>query len=182
MARGHLFWHVPHWFEGAPAAGAGIQNVGDSMLAALVDEHDITHLGQDNFVVVRVIGQYQYNMTAAVALDTYIHSRVYVTTADSTTVALRDLDARDDADSSFLWHNIELYRTQQNNSPAGSWLNSSSASVNQPSQTRNGSFDITVNRRVEEGTAMVFHGQTSPGFPDNEFALKLWVRLLMREA
>lgn len=181
MARGNLFWHVPHWYSGAPGAGFGIGNVGGDILAALIDEHDIAHIGQDNFTVVRIIGQYQITSQQVVPNERYLYHRVYVTTADSLTIALRTLNTADDADSSFLWNEVEQFRVAQNGGLAGSWTAASAAGINQPAQNRNGSFDITVNRHVNEGTALVWHTQVFPATGDDEFRLKLWVRLLVRE-
>ncbi len=183
MARGHLFWHVPHWFSGAPAATAGILSTGSDVVAALVDEHDNQDLGQDNFVVERIIGQYQVTTNdVAGAVDRYIHSRVYVCQADDTTLSLRDLTTVADADSSFLWANVQMFRVAANSTSEGSWLHSGGAGLNQPATERNGTFDIRVGRRVEEGTALVFHTQCFPLVLDNELILKLWVRVLLREA
>lgn len=183
MAKGNLFWHVPSWFEGGPDAGEGdASNVGADLAVALVDEHDIVHLGQDNFVCERLIGQYQYTSEEVVPLDHYIHSRVYVCQADSTTLALRNLNRQDDADSSFLWHNVELFSTSMAGNTGGDWLSSAFSQLNQPATSRNGSFDIRVNRRINEGTALVFQGTIIPIPVNLTFHLKLWVRLLLREA
>ncbi len=181
MARRSLFWHVPHWYSGAPGSGFGIGNVGGDILAALIDEHDIAHIGQDNFTVVRIIGQYQITSQQVVPNDRYIFHRVYVTTADSLTIALRTLNTADDADSSFLWNEVAYHTTAMDGDNRGSWRGSNGAGLNQPSQDRNGSFDINVNRKVDEGTALVWHTQVFPATGDDEFRLKLWVRLLVGE-
>lgn len=183
MAKGNLFWHVPVWFNGPPDAGEGdATNIGANAAVALIDEHDIVHIGQDNFVCERIIGQYQYTAEQAIAADRYIHSRIYVCQADDTTLALRDLNTAADADSSFLWHNVEQFQVAQNNTSLGSWASSGSSGQNQPSAMRNGSFDIRVNRRVNEGTAMIFQGAIFPIPINLEFHLKMWCRLLIREA
>ncbi len=182
MARRSLFWHVPHWYSGAPGSGFGIgNNASGDIIAALIDEHDIVHIGQDNFTVVRIIGQYQITSQQAVAADRYIFHRVYVTTADSATIALRTLNTADDADSSFLWNNVEFYTSGQDSNNVGSWQSGTASTVNQPGMERNGTFDINVNRKVDEGTALVWHTQIFPGPPEDDFRLKLWVRLLVSE-
>ncbi len=192
MARGKFYWFCPEWDGQAVQGGAapGIPNIGNDIAISLIDT-DFADPGdprQDNFVVERIIGQYKVNaVTPAEGGDRVIHHRVYVADSDSTSIALRNLYTADDADSSFLWHKVDVFAPAMIDSAWGNWGKQGTSEPPVPFQNgRLGGFDIKVGRRVEEGQTLVWHTQVhqSVAIPldDDTFFVQLWIRLLMREA
>lgn len=179
MAKGHMFWHAPEWFLGSPSTSVGIANVGADIIVELVNTEDVSSLAQDNFVVERVIGQYKVVSNDATPLSRYLHHRVYVTMGDSASLNLRTLSTADDADTSFTYHKVEHFTVGMHNNVAGSWAVNE---VKQVSEARLGAFDIRVGRLVKEGTSLIWHTEILPTPSDDEFAMQMWVRVLLREA
>ncbi len=186
----NLYWHVPAWYENHQSRVIvdGFGNTNFDIVAELINT-DFQEPGdprQDNFVVERVIGQYLLAAgTSAEGGDRIIHHRVYVAEGDQDAVNLRDLYTQDDADTSFLWHKVDAYSTNQIDTAWGTWAN---GDANSPAPAfmdgRLGSFDIKVGRRVEEGTSLIWHTQLKhegANLTDNTWVLSLWCRVLMRE-
>lgn len=183
MARkSNFFWWVPFW-------GETLLNTGQDTVGLLVDtESGNTEFPQqDNFVVERIFGQWQLVSSTGLDDNVVYHQRVYPTVADATTVALRDLDSRDDADSDFMWHAVHMWSAQQGVGTIGSWASGGAGTgfeVQPPfSNGRYGHVDIKVARRIQEGEALVWHLQSTNGVPpaDSTVQLRLWLRVLLRE-
>lgn len=184
MARGQLFWHVPFWFSGTPSVATGDGNIAENIALELVNTETTAALGQDNFVVERIIGQYLLTNADTTPSDTFVHHRVYVTMGNTSSFFLRDLSTADDADSSFLWHKVELFPAVAGGATAiaGNWRDSTASNVHRPDEGRNGTFDIRVNRRIREGESLLWHTQLEPTPTDGDFRMKMWVRCLLKEA
>ncbi len=189
MSKGKFYWHVPEWGgdDPTPSATAGVPNVDNDIVVELVNT-DFAAPGdprQDNFVVERVIGQYMLRADAsASSVNRFVHNRVYVADGDQNAVSLRDLFSQDDADSSFLWHQVIPWEGGNNNEPWGSWVNGVAGAPQVPFESgRLGNIDIRVGRRIEEGQSLIWHTQLFNGaiLPSNDFFLHLWCRVLMRE-
>ncbi len=183
MARkSHFFWWVPEngWGEGAA-------NVGSDTVISLVDTEPGSGSTpqQDNFVVERIIGQWQVVSLTGLADQVVYHQRVYPTIASGAGVALRDLEVRDEADSDMLWHQVNMWGSNNGESSLGSWAGHSSQfhPVAPFMQGRYGHFDIKVARRVNEGESLIWHLQSTQGVPpgDGTVSLFLWCRVLLRE-
>lgn len=192
MARKrNWYWYCPEWGGNAvdPNPLSGVMNVGSNIVIELVNT-DFAAPGdprQDNFVVERIVGQYLLTAIAtAEGGDRFVHHRVYQADGDQTSVALRELNTQDDADTSFLWHKVDGWSQSRNGVAWGGWAHPGGLNEAQVpfEHGRSGHFDIKVGRRIEEGQSLLWHTQldaaaTPPN--DNEFGLFLWVRLLMRE-
>ncbi len=186
----NYYWYCPAWSaEGQMNPSIGISNVGNDIVVPLIDT-DWAPPGdpvQDNFVVERIIGQFLLHGDAtAPAQDRIVHHRVYVADSDSTSIALRNLYTQDDADTSFLWHLVDGFSADSPGNAWGNWKKGAASTLGSTfMNSRLGSFDIRVGRRVEEGQTLLWH--TSLENPlistldDNEFSLMYWCRLLMRE-
>jgi len=183
------FWHVPPggWGAISPAT-PGVSSIGGDVVIVLVDGESgpiSAHPEIDNFVVERIVGQYMIMMHALSPppLGAGVHSRVYVADADVGSVGVRDLESADDAETSFLWHQVDAVDGDANNEPFGNW-----ATLARPATDgvgfmgRHGHLDIRVGRRVEGGQALLWHSQFNPTAVDTAYSVKLWVRLLVREA
>ncbi len=182
MAKGNLFWHVPEWFGGGPASSLGVDNVDQDIFVQLVDTEDVAALGQDNFIVERIIGQYLIVSDAVAPADRFLHHRIYVTMADLTTVNLRTLNTADDADTSFMYHKVELFTVQMAGTPRGTWSSDTAGFSARESNARLGMFDIRVGRRVREGESLIWHTMIVPTPTSDEWHLQMWVRVLLKEA
>ncbi len=190
MSRAKRFyWHVPEWCanDSLPTAASGVPNVGNDIVIELVNT-DFAAPGdprQDNFVVERVVGQWMLRADAsAPGTDRFMHHRVYVADGDQNAVSLRDLFTQDDADSSFLWHHVFPWEGGHNNEPWGTWTNGTVSAPQVPfGESRLGTFDIRVGRRIEEGQSLIWHTQLFGGvaLESNDWFLHLWCRVLMRE-
>ncbi len=194
--RRNTFWHVPVWSGGQdnePASGLnGTGNEGPDIVNVLVDTNQSLFSLQperDEFVVKRIIGQYRVSGTeTAGAKNRFMAHRVYPVTSDASSVALRDLYSRDDADSDFLWHQVDPWAAQYDADAWGQWQNAEQSGVPAGRQYmgRFGHFDIGVNRRISEGESLIWHTQFSKqggGTPaDDVYFLQLWIRLLVSEA
>jgi len=187
-----MYWHVPAWYEsripGANGDASAFTNVGRDILIPLINT-DFAAPGdprQDNFVVERIIGQWQLvSKATALAGDALMHHRVYVADSDSTTVSVRDIYMRDDADSSFLYHHVSGWPNAAVGTGFGSWRLGGSAEPQSPVMMgRQGHVDIKVGRRVEEGQTLLWHTQVSSSAfapVDDDWELHAWFRVLMRE-
>ncbi len=138
----------------------------------------------DQFVVERIVGQYLMTTIESVAVNRYGHHRVYVADTDATSVAIRDLIIADDAETSFLWHQVDPMSNALQNDIFGTWNHHGAG---QPEATpwmgRLGNIDIKVGRRIDQGSSLIWHTQFEPAPPaDNTWFLKLWLRMLVREA
>ncbi len=186
-----FYWHAPSWEPRDAIGGAQLgehQNVANDIVVELIntDFADPGDPRQDNFVVERIIGQYKISADAgALAGDRFVQSRVYVADGDKNSVSLRNLYDIDDADSSFLWHQVDAFSAAAVGSNWGTWRQGGSADPTVPFMSgRLGSFDIRVGRSVPEGRSLLWHTQLKNGglaLDDDTWFLSLWVRLLMRE-
>lgn len=196
MARSRskpFWWHVSDeaWDPGAPV-NAGIPNQGVDIVLVLVDTEEPVAAEpvvpeRDDFVVERIIGQFMIRGEQPVQRNYFIHERVYVVDAGGGVVALRDLAAASEADTSFLYHNVTQWMAEMNSDTWGQWQEA--AVDNRPSVSNSmihGPFfrDIKVGRRIREGEALIYHwqlvGTVDPG--DAEFSVKPWLRTLVRSA
>lgn len=182
------FWHVPPgtWYTGSPVVLAGNGNVVGDIVVPLVDSETTIAIRPqiNNYVVERIVGQYMFTADESAPTDRFIHSRVYVADADATSVALRTLDTVDDAETSFLWHQVDPWAITYDTDTFGTWQQSGGGNPQStPWQGRQGHIDIRVGRRIEGGTSLIWHSQLEPAPPANDtFFLKLWLRFLVREA
>lgn len=188
------WWHVvaDGWSNGAPI-NAGVTNVGVDIVIPLVDTEEAAALENDlvpehdEFVVERLIGQWQLRGEQVAPSNYFVHERVYVTQSTAGTVALRDLVAAGEADTSFLYHNVTLWSASFNNDVWGNWQVGGVGDATPPEANvaQHGPLfrDIRVGRRLEEGEALVYHwqlrGTVAPG--DAEFSVKCWFRTLVRQ-
>ncbi len=191
MASRKMFWHVPQacWHAGIVQGGTGNTNNGRDIIVGLVATSPATNLSVpdnvDDFVVKRIVGQYLIQGDEDVANDYVVHHRVYPTTSDATSVAVRDLDSADEAESDFLWHMIEPWSNVQDGRLWGNWNGGGVVKPEVPFRNgRLGDVDITVNRRIGDGQDLIWHtffaGVALPD--DNAFDLFLWIRILLQEA
>ncbi len=185
-----FYWHVPEWGsdDSGPVAGNGLGNVGNDIVVELVNT-DFAAPGdprQDNFVTERVVGQYMIRAEPEAEVgDRFVHNRVYVADGDQNAVSLRDLYTQDDADSSFLWHQVMGFDGTIIGLPWGMWSRGGDADLQVAFEGgRLGNFDIRVGRRIEEGQSLIWHTQLDDGvvaLANDSWRLFLWVRVLMRE-
>jgi len=182
MAKGNLFWHVPEWFGGSPATSTGIDNVGPDIIVELVNTENVAALAQDNFIVERVIGQYLIVSNDPTPTDKFLHHRMYVTMGDATTVNLRLLSSADDADTSWMYHKVEMMTVAMQNSNIGTWRGSGGSGVLEDSGARKGMFDVRVGRRVNEGESLIWHTEIRVAPANDEFHMQMWCRVLLKEA
>jgi len=188
--RSKFFWHVPGpscWFVGPPVALGGNANVAGDIVVTLISAEggEGNRPELDNFVVERIVGQYMFTADESVAVRHHLHSRVYVADADASSIALRVLTQADDAETSFLWHQVDPWDTAQDGTQFGSWNDSGAGARPRvtPWMGRNGHVDIKVGRQIGGGRDLIWH-TTIVNAPaaDNTFYLKLWLRMLVREA
>lgn len=210
MARSSLFWHVPYWFNLPPGgASFSVGNSDDNCVAELLETETASDsIAPDRYWVERIVGQYQLHMNTDVVgyTDSFFHHRVYVAQAGSGYIQLRDPSVLEDADTSFLMHKVEYHHDRQvdngGGSGNGSWgfvqpLDSASGTVywngapaaaatrfNGPI-SRQGGFDIKVGRVVDEGESLIWHTKAKSNISwadsTNDWGLRLWVRLLIRQ-
>ena len=184
-----FFWHVPlgGWFPGSPGAPGINNNVGGDIISVLVDTEAVQsdRPDIDDFVIERVIGQYMLTGSEVVAVDHFVHHRVYVADSDSSSVAVRSLNTADDAETSFLWHRVEAWHENQNADVFGiPWTvaHAAFAATPTPWMGRHGHFDIKVGRRIGGGQSLIWHTELLAAPLGNDtFNLKLWCRVLLRE-
>lgn len=185
-----FFWHVPPdtWFGTGPVALGPDLNTGPDIVVTLIDTETVQSARPDidNFIVERIVGQYVVSKNEMTPTNHYAHSRVYVGPTNATSIALRDLASADEAESSFLWHQVDPLPAALDGEVYGTWTDSSSTVTLQPGATpfmgRFGHVDIRVGRRLEGGEALIWHTQiANPPAADDTIALKLWLRLLVRE-
>ncbi len=189
MAKSKLFWHVPGpscWFTGPPVALGGNSNVlGDIVVTLISAEGGEGNRPElDNFVVERIVGQYQMTGDETAAANRYMHHRVYVADADAAAIALRNLVQADDAETSFLWHQVDPWNSAQDATLFGSWNDSGAGA--RPTSTqwmgRFGNVDIKVGRKISGGRDLIWHTQlVNAPAANNTVYLKLWLRMLVRE-
>ncbi len=192
MAKGgrgkkSFFWHVPPggWYESGPSPTGGVLNVGNDIVVPLIDVETVIAAKPelDSFVVERIIGQYHFTGSEAPLVNRYLHHRVYKADADATSFTIRNLQTEDDAESSFLWHQVDPFSTDADGRAYGQW--GMTAAGNPDMETfmgRRGHLDIRVGRRVDQGEALIWHTRIFPAPAANDvYALKLWIRLLVRE-
>lgn len=194
MARSkQYFWHVPPgcWYGGAVPllAASTFSNVAGDIVVPLIDvESAISAKPEiDQYVVTRIVGQYLMNGDEASGSNRILHHRIYPTDADATGFAIRNIAVEDDAETDFLWHKVDAWAASMDGLAYGDWaVVASGGPAGALFGPRRGHFDIKVNRRVEQGRALVWHTQIGPNpvpaLPaDDTFFLALWLRLLVRE-
>ncbi len=188
---GRFFWHTSTlvWHSLGPSASVGNPNVLGDILVTLVNTESVGAAGDtpvnDQFVVERIVGQYQMVSNESVGVDRFCHHRVYVSDSDETAVGLRDLTTADDAETSFLWHQVDAHSQSLKQDVWGNWQSRSKGNdcTGTPWMGRFGHVDIKVGRRIEGGQSLIWHAQLEPAPPaNNEHFLKLWLRMLLREA
>ncbi len=185
--RQKFFWHVPPdaWHPAEPSAATGNANVLQDIVATLIDTESVQSARPDvdNFVVERIVGQYMLNKDAPSGLDEFWHSRVYVAPTNATAIALRDLRTADEAESSFLWHQLDPMPAVYDGDVWGNWQEAVGPTpAATPTMGRHGHIDIRVGRRLEGGEALIWHTQVHlPPAQNNTHFVKLWLRLLVRE-
>lgn len=186
-----FFWHSGTliWHQLGPSASVGNPNVGGDIIVTLVNTESVGAAGDtpvlDQFVVERIVGQYHVTSNESVGVDRYAHHRVYVADTDEMSVALRDLTTADDAETSFLWHQVDPHPKELMGDVWGAWQHPVSGvrPAATPWMGRHGHVDIKVGRRIDQGTSLIWHTQLEAApAADNEHFLKLWLRMLVREA
>ncbi len=189
MAKGDRQWHVPaDCWDNGPPGGIHIPNVADDLATVLISTDSAANLdvpdAADEYIVERVIGQWHLHGNQATPASFYIHSRIYPTISDATTVILRDLSTPDDAESDFLWHQVDAWHQSFDTDIFGNWGQPATAAPESVGfMGRKGHIDVRVNRRIKQGFALVWHTQLVGAVAplDNEFNLHLWCRMLLRE-
>jgi len=196
MARKNkgFFWHVGEgmWSDGAPGVQSSTvtTNNGIDIVVVLIDTVEPAAAEpvvpeNDNFVVERIIGQWQLRSTAAIARDAFIHERIYLAQVAPASISVRDLASQEQADTSLLWTQVTPWSAEWNNDSWGNWQGASVVS-DRPGIFRAGGpnfRDVRVGRRISEGEALIYHLQIEASTPpaDNEFHLEMWMRCLVRE-
>ncbi len=186
--RNKFFWHVPPaaWLVGGPILTTGTANILGDIVVELLSTETVQSARPDidNFVVERIVGQYMITGDEAAAANHFLHSRVYVAEIDATTISLRNLNTADDAETSFLWHQVDPWPNAADGDIFGTWVGDHGAGQPRatPSNGRLGNVDIRVGRCLEGGEVLIWHTQidAAPAANDTHF-LKLWLRLLVRE-
>ncbi len=190
MAKGDRQWHVPAecWHSGPPG-GVGILNIGADIATTLISTDSAANLdvpdNADEYVCERVVGQWMLHGNQASPSHAYVHNRIYPTTSDATTIVLRSLETADDAESDFLWHQVNAWTTTYDTDVWGNWQESGAGN---PSgigfMGRFGHVDVRVNRRIRQGFSLIWHSQIQSAVAplNGEFNLYLWLRMLLREA
>lgn len=189
MARKRkYFWHVPAscWFNQGPSGATGEANVGGDIVVSLLDAIGDTAARPqvDNWTIERIVGQYQFAGISGIGVNRFLHSRVYVAESDSGAISLRNLNLAEDAETSFLFHRVDLFHNSWDGDAAGNWQGT--ALGGSPAATawkaRHGDIDIRVGRRLEGGESLIWHTQMVPApAADDELFLKLWLRMLVSE-
>jgi len=187
--KSKYFWHVPLgcWSNQYPNAiiGAGAGNSGEDIIQFLVDTETVQsdRPDIDRFVVERIVGQYQVIGAETEAAPYMVHHRVYVADADSSSIALRNLGTADEAETSFLWHQVETWNVHWNNGVFGNWAGGNTLTpTTRQFMGRMGHVDIRVGRAIEGGQILCWHtqfrGAVAP--EDDEFDICFWLRILVR--
>ncbi len=191
MARGDLLWHTPAnaWYSGAPNVGGDITNTDVDLFQVLVQLDDAGALtipdAAGAYICERIVGQYMLTGSEVAPQQAFMHHRVYVTTSDSTSVALRDLTADDEVESSFLWHQVDPWAAVYDSDIWGNWQTHTSGNpAGERYMGRFGHVDIRVKRKIERGEALVWHTQIKAAAvpADDTYTLKLWLRCLLKES
>jgi len=183
------FWHVPDgcWYGGS-LGGPGIGNVANDIIVPLVDTEELagaepTVPNRDEFVVERIVGQWLLWGEEPVAYSWLVHERYYVTQGTAATLAIRDLAALGESDTSFLFHRVNPHSGAANGNVWGSWTGFLGGDV-LAGPPPLGFRDIRVGRRISEGEALIMHLQLAGNvhIPEDEsYQLYLWLRMLIRE-
>ncbi len=187
--KSRYFWHVPNngWHSSNPNPQLGVGNTNDDIVVPLIDSEIIPVTAtpeHDQWVVERIVGQWLLtSQEDAPVQHHYVHSRIYPVSADSVSVAIRSLQLAEEAESDFLWHHVSPWPTTFDTDTWGNWQTSGAGNPSgETYMGRFGHFDVRVGRRIEQGTALIWHTQMVPApTADNDFFLKLWLRLLVRE-
>lgn len=187
----NMFWHVPSWTEQTPSASGqwSFDTSGNMVIPLLETETASESIAPDNYWVERIVGQYvvKANKDTGAFLPFYMHSRVYVMPADQLGVDTRDLGQKDDADTSFMMHKVELIDDSINGAYAGNWGQGALDTMTlTPPISRLGGFDIRVGRKVEAGTALIWHSfMQGAEWPDGigqfSVGIDMWVRVLLKQ-
>lgn len=188
----NMQWHVPPgaWFQGGPGtAGSGIANVGEDIILDLVSTEGLVAGGSaipdsqgGRIWIERVVGQYNFSGGEVVAVPHFVHHRVYEADSDGASVGLRNLTTQDDAETSFMWHQVDPFPVGYNNLPLGGWggqTNLASIATVPFASGRLGHVDIRVGRMLEPGRSLVWHTQISPVPVGAGYGLRAWIRVLL---
>ncbi len=193
MARSKYHWYAPVWTDAGPHnPSTGTNNVGNEIVINLLNT-DWNPPGDpvaDNFVVERVVGQYLLHASMGASdVSRMVHHRVYVAPTDENTVSLREISTLDDADTSFLWHQVDGWGSGWADKTWGSWrqgVTGDPQTLATAWKGRQGHFDIGVGRFVGEGTSLLWHTELQSSvfgqLTDDTWALMMWCRVLMKEA
>jgi len=204
-------WYTPYWSQSAASwdmTPVVADTWGVSLLLVNPDGPGVDQLGETAIRVTRVVGQYRlrtnggagWNGTPTDQFPCTFHHRVYPVSGDGTNFFLRRLYNDEDADSDWMWHQVDEFDWEgaaQNDSTIQpgrqGWLSKAengSTSMVRPFQTgRFGHFDIKVDRRIDEGEGLVWRteidNQTAPqllphaGATEIRWYLDLWIRLFL---
>lgn len=191
MAKGDRQWHVSDvmWHNGPPS-GLHQANVGADLFFVIV-QGDVGGVAStvpdasDEWVVERVVGQYAFTGAEVAPANYFMHHRIYPTISDATSVALRDLSSADEAESDFMWHQVDPWSTVYDGDTWGNWQQQSSGNpTGDRFMGRYGHVDVRVSRRIRQGEALIWHTQFVAAAPpqDNAFNGMFWLRALLRAA
>ncbi len=163
----------------------GNANVGGDIVVTLISAEggEGNRPELDNFVVERIVGQYQVSGDESAAVNHFVHHRVYVADADAAAIALRNLLQADDAETSFLWHQVDPWANAADADVFGMWgLHAAGQPQATPWMGRLGHVDIKVGRKIQGGRDLIWHTQiVNPPAANNTMYVKLWLRMLVRE-
>lgn len=202
-------WFTPFW---GYAGGVSLAASNSLTIGLLGPEDDLTDpLEEKAYRVTRIVGQWQIRFTQIVleggqsqADAYYLTNRVYPVSSDGGTVYSRDLQNITDADTDWMWNQIDAWGTDElagaGGRSLGNWgipgpgSTSGSHRVQPFMSGRNGHFDIKVDRRIDEGEELVWKAQLNvyrlngasiwqeQNFTSGDFTIGLWMRMLVKEA
>lgn len=180
---------VLSWEGGGPTQG-GLANVGVDIVLPLVQTAEPAGADpevpdDDYFVVERIVGQWYLRSEQAIGRNYHVHERVYVVESGANFYALRDLVSREQADTSFLYHNVTAWMGGGWTADTwGNWQNGSTDVI--PAVQNAGQHgplfrDIRVGRRIAEGESLIYHWQFAGTIDpeDDDFFCKSWIRVLL---
>lgn len=201
-------WYVPAWGMARlnwQLDPSDLSTYGQSLELIVPDGPGADELYEASVRVTRIVGQYRMRIVDADSMTTgggvgptTVHHRVYPVSGDGTNFFLRFLHEVEDADSDFMWHQIDELPTEYYQAMGGvptavaaaGWYavdqNAPSVAMQPFQHGRFGHVDIKVDRTIDEGEALIWRTQFDPGgslpfsaATDVTCQLDLWLRMLI---
>jgi len=207
-------WYVPHWGPrviNETIEPADPSSYGWPVELVLPSGPGADELYEASVRVTRIIGQYCVRLSnvRSVANPIFIHNRIYPVSSDGASYFTRFLSDGEDADSDFLWHQVDQKPKAFYNDTAmasasqfgfdgwtQSWTDTaggtevSMETIAAPKDGRYGSFDIRVDRTIHEGEVLLWKTELDDSSAGNmlgdlandgfSIIVGLWIRLLLK--